>query len=174
MVKRLTELTPYVRLYPNYAGSALSTWLPSPRVVLLGDAAHTHGGSFAAGGSLALNDALCLGLALRYVSKSRKPTQQLQLSDIQFAFELYDEARRPHATRLLKIVHSQLHKEPPVYSSSEEEDKALVARFKNRPDLTWLSEHDVDEALGHVITKYEKSKDKHHVHATMSLNQSRL
>ncbi|PWY76009.1 FAD/NAD(P)-binding domain-containing protein, partial [Aspergillus sclerotioniger CBS 115572] len=56
IVKRLTELTPYTKLYPNYSGDSLSTWVLASQVTLIGDAAHTHGGAFAAGGSLALDD----------------------------------------------------------------------------------------------------------------------
>ena len=173
IVKRLTELTPSVRLYPNYAGPALSSWLPAPRVALLGDAAHTHGGAFAAGGSLALNDALCLGLALKHVGESKG---QLKLDEIQRALELYDLARRPHATRLLNIVHSQLHVQPPVYASPEEENAALMARLTSRPDLSWLSEHNVDRALADVITEAEKRDREHQEERDISLEayESRL
>lgn len=156
IIKKLTDLTPDVRLFPNYAGSALSTWLPAPRVALLGDAAHTHGGAFAAGGSLALNDALALGLALRHVVQSRKGTAPLQLSEVQYAFALYDETRRPHATKLLNIVHGSLHKKAPTYTSAEAEDEALIARMKGRPDLTWLSEHDVEKAFANTVEAFQK------------------
>lgn len=159
IVKTLTELTPYVRLYPNYAGTALSTWLPAPRVALLGDAAHTHGGAFAAGGSLALNDALALALALKHVAESKTPGAPLQAPDLQHALQLYDKTRRPHATRLLNIVHYQLHKKSPTYSSPEEEESALMARFQNRPDLTWLSEHDVEKAFHDVVAEYRKDRE---------------
>lgn len=148
-----------MRLYPNYAGTALSSWLPAPRVALLGDAAHTHGGAFAAGGSLALNDALCLGLALKHVAASTNAASA-GTTDIQRALELYDQTRRPHATRLLNIVHSQLHKRPVVYASREEEENALLARFKTRPDLTWLSEHDVQRAFEDVVAATETSSQE--------------
>ncbi|EXJ77442.1 hypothetical protein A1O3_09668 [Capronia epimyces CBS 606.96] len=67
VVKALTEATPYVRLYPNLAGAPLDTWVFGSRVTLVGDAAHTHGGAHAAGGSLALDDAWALYLAFRHV-----------------------------------------------------------------------------------------------------------
>ncbi|KKA16259.1 hypothetical protein T310_10161 [Rasamsonia emersonii CBS 393.64] len=66
-VKALVDRTPYTRLYPNYAGDPLPTWTFGSRVTLVGDAAHTHGGAFAAGGSLALDDAYALALAFRHV-----------------------------------------------------------------------------------------------------------
>ncbi|KAJ3499293.1 hypothetical protein NLG97_g458 [Lecanicillium saksenae] len=147
VVKSLTELTPDVRLYPNYAGPALSTYLMAPRVALLGDAAHTHGGAFAAGGSLALNDALSLGLSFAHVAKLQRDVASLRLAEIHHALTLYDRVRQPHATKLLNIVHGSLHKKQPSHTSVGAEDEALMARFKSRPDLTWLSEHDVETAF---------------------------
>ncbi|KAK8146309.1 hypothetical protein G3M48_003257 [Beauveria asiatica] len=152
VVRRLAELTPTVRLFPNYAGSALPTWLPAPRAALLGDAAHTHGGAFAAGGSLALDDALALGLALRHVSsESRAADAVLQLGEVQHALTLYDGTRQPHASKLLDIVHGALAKNQPSCASAEAEDEALITRLKNRPDLTWLSEHDVEAAFARTV-----------------------
>ncbi|KAM3543912.1 hypothetical protein ARSEF1564_003133 [Beauveria bassiana] len=158
VVKRLTELTPTVRLFPNYAGSALSTWLPAPRVALLGDAAHTHGGAFAAGGSLALDDALALGLALRHVSESKAAGTVLQLGEVQHALTLYDRTRQPHASKLLDIVHGALAKNQSSHASAEAEDEALIARLKNRPDLTWLSEHDVEAAFARTVRELAGQK----------------
>ncbi|PMB70007.1 6-hydroxynicotinate 3-monooxygenase [Beauveria bassiana] len=158
VVKRLTELTPTVRLFPNYAGSALSTWLPAPRVALLGDAAHTHGGAFAAGGSLALDDALALGLALRHVSESKAAGTVLQLGEVQHALTLYDRTRQPHASKLLDIVHGALAKNQSIHASTEAEDEALIARLKNRPDLTWLSEHDVEAAFARTVRELAGQK----------------
>ncbi|KAF1732214.1 6-hydroxynicotinate 3-monooxygenase [Beauveria bassiana] len=158
VVKRLAELTPTVRLFPNYAGSALSTWLPAPRVALLGDAAHTHGGAFAAGGSLALDDALALGLALRHVSESKAAGTVLQLGEVQHALTLYDRTRQPHASKLLDIVHGALAKNQSSHASAEAEDEALIARLKNRPDLTWLSEHDVEAAFARTVQELAGQK----------------
>lgn len=158
VVKRLTELTPSVRLFPNYAGTALSTWLPAPRVTLLGDAAHTHGGAFAAGGSLALNDAFALGLAFRHAWESRAGNMPLRLAEIQHAFTLYDRTRRPHVAKLLSIVHGARLKEQPTYASAEAEDEGLIARLKSRPDLTWLSEHDVEAAFAKTVDELRDTK----------------
>lgn len=99
---------------------------------------------------MALDDALALGLALNHAFSSGTSTP------IQKAFELFDQTRRPHATRLLKIVHDQINKKAPAYATLEEEDRALIARFRGRPDLEWLSEHDVEKALLNVITDAEK------------------
>ncbi|KAJ4158355.1 uncharacterized protein LMH87_008885 [Akanthomyces muscarius] len=177
VVKRLTELTPNVRLFPNYAGTALPTWLPAPRVALLGDAAHTHGGAFAAGGSLALNDALALGLAFKHVLESRTACIPLHLAEIQHALTLYDRTRRPHVTKLLHIVPKSLKKNGSAYSSVEAEDKALITRLKNRPDLTWLSEHDVEAEFAKTVREIrstKKGRQPQGLTATSSQHESKI
>lgn len=152
VVKRLTELTPSVRLFPNYSGGILPSWVPHSRVTLLGDAAHTHGGAFAAGGSLALDDAFALGLAFKHVGGS-KFTSWTD-ADLRQVFELYDETRRPHASRLLNIVHGAASAEPVVYNSPEEEDEALIKRMTNRPDTSWLAEHNVEHAFSETLIRH--------------------
>lgn len=177
VVKRLTELTPNVRIFPNYAGPVLPTWLPGPRVALLGDAAHTHGGAFAAGGSLALDDAFALGLALRQVSESISGNSQLKLADIQRGLTLYDRTRRPHAAKLLNIVQTSLHKKQPVYDSPEAEDEALIMRLKSRPDLTWLSEHNVEAEFTRTVKKFDDDKANSNIEEPTRMsprNKSRL
>lgn len=154
IIKSLTELTPHARLYPNYAGESLQTWVPVPRVTLVGDAAHTHGGSFAAGGSLALDDSLALGLAFKHVFASGGFS--FSQEHIQQALKLYDQTRRPHTARLFSIVHSLMNRKAPTFAAPEEEDEALRTRMRSRPDLLWLSEHDVEKAFIQVVRESEK------------------
>ncbi|KAJ0416315.1 hypothetical protein BJY00DRAFT_304214 [Aspergillus carlsbadensis] len=147
IVKALTEATPYTNLYPNFAGDALQTWVFSSRVTLVGDAAHAHGGAFAAGGSLALDDAFALALAFRHV-------QDLSAADrIEAALRLYEKTRRQHTDRLLQIVHGQLDtsKKAASSGSAEEEDARLLERMRNRPDTVWLSEHDIEAEFAKVV-----------------------
>lgn len=154
IVKALTELTPYTRLYPNYAGEALPTWVLAARATLVGDAAHAHGGAFAAGGSLALDDSFALALALRHVFSLAKPSGfNNGPSYIRKALELYDQTRRPHTGRLLEIVHGLINKKPEDHQSAEEEDLALITKMTKRPDTTWLSEHDVVKAFQQVLER---------------------
>jgi salicylate hydroxylase len=147
-VKALTELTPSTNLYPNFAGDALPNWVFGSRVTLVGDAAHAHGGAFAAGGSLALDDSLALGLAFEHVF-SGKTT--FSIENIDKALRLYSQTRRPHTARLLRIVHNQIDKKATIFATAEAEDDALVARLKGRPDTEWLSEHDVEAAFAAVV-----------------------
>ncbi|KAG9788873.1 hypothetical protein KCU88_g1632, partial [Aureobasidium melanogenum] len=60
VIPKIIDRVPWVRRYANVAGSALDQWSFQDRVTLLGDAAHTHGGAFAAGASLAIDDAYTL------------------------------------------------------------------------------------------------------------------
>ncbi|RFU79419.1 monooxygenase, fad-binding [Trichoderma arundinaceum] len=156
VIKALTELTPHARLYPNYAGDALPSWIPVSRVTLVGDAAHTHGGSFAAGGSLALDDSLALGLAFKHIFSSDIPNLSFSQENIRRAFNLYDQTRRPHTARLLSIVHGLISRKTPTFATPEEEEEALKARMRSRPDLQWLSEHDVEKAFVQVVEEAEK------------------
>lgn len=170
MVKALVDATPHVRVYSNYAGEPLSTWVfGSPaRVTLVGDAAHTHGGAFAAGGSLAIDDAHALLLAFRHTfSSSRTETSYLDVSGkhdvnaaIEKALKLYDRIRRPHTERLLKIVldgisdSDQIQRGPERTSNSPNDvnsEDAVTRRIKNKPDVTWLSEHDVEKAFQDLV-----------------------
>lgn len=125
--------------------------MPASRVTLVGDAAHTHGGSFAAGGSLALDDSRALGLAFKHVFAASGSS--FSQENIQQALALYDQTRRPHTARLLSIVHSLMNRKAPTFATPEEEDEALITRMKSRPDLLWLSEHDVEKAFQQVVAE---------------------
>lgn len=122
-------------------------------MTLIGDAAHAHGGAFAAGGSLALDDSLALGLAFKQVFASRKAT--FSARNINKALGLYSQTRQPHTARLLGIVHSQIDKKGTTFATREEEDAALVARMTGRPNTEWLSEHNVEAAFNAVVEQLE-------------------
>ena len=156
-VKALTELTPSTNLYPNFAGEALPTWVFGSRATLVGDAAHAHGGAFAAGGSLALDDSLALGLAFKHVFSSAE-NASFSDSNINKALGLYSKTRQPHTARLLRIVHSQIDKKATAFATREEEDAALVGRMKGRPDTEWLSEHDVEASFSAVVAQLEEAQ----------------
>ncbi|KAI9935117.1 hypothetical protein ASPWEDRAFT_186722 [Aspergillus wentii DTO 134E9] len=156
VVKSLIEATPYTRIYPNYAGDPLETWVFGSRVTLVGDAAHPHGGAFAAGGSLALDDAYTLLLAFNHVFR----LGHFEPSKIKDVLELYQQTRKPHTEKLLNIVLKSIGQ-----SSDDSSDEALRERVKNKPKIAWLSEHDVERAFsnvlfsaGHGISGPEKSR----------------
>lgn len=128
--------------------------MPASRITLVGDAAHTHGGAFAAGGSLALDDSCALGLAFKHVFASGGAS--FSQAKIQQALTLYDQTRRPHTARLLSIVHGLMNRKTPTFATPEEEDEALRTRMRSRPDLLWLSEHDVEKAFQQVVAENEQ------------------
>jgi salicylate hydroxylase len=152
-------------LYPNFTGDALASWVCASRVTLVGDAAHTHGGAFAAGGSLALDDSYALALAFRHIFSSSSATATAKVpftaANIRKGLALYDRTRRPHTARLLKIVHAQVSTKPPtalLATSAEKEknaDAALIERMRNRPDTEWLAEHDVERVFRGVVDAAE-------------------
>ncbi|KAF4339045.1 monooxygenase FAD-binding [Fusarium beomiforme] len=151
------EFKKLYQLFPNYAGAALDTWSFANRVTLVGDAAHTHGGSFAAGGSLAIDDAYALYRALDHVwpasdAPTGKPTK-VQLAQV---FELYETTRKPHLDKLLGIVHMNIAgQKSNIERATTETDEQLIQRVKNRMDPSWISEHDVVGAFEKAVEKIE-------------------
>lgn len=145
VVKALAEATPHVRLFPNFAGEPLASWVFESRVTLVGDAAHTHGGAHAAGGSLALDDAWALYLSFRHVLSPVDLNEKPSLQDIRQALTLYEKTRRPHTTRLVNSVLGAAAASPPA------SDEALRQKMKNRANGTWLTEHDVEATWAKVL-----------------------
>lgn len=163
----MANAAPYIKTYPMCAVTPLDSFTFDGRVALLGDAAHAHGGGVAIGGSLAINDAYAFALALTHVwppadgastptDAPPKPTQE-QLSK---ALDLYDETRRPLVNRLLAGVHALAQKrrwmaEKKTADGQGETDQLLRARIANRPDLSWLTEHDVEAEFDRVVARAE-------------------
>ncbi|KAL4948801.1 hypothetical protein BDW69DRAFT_188918 [Aspergillus filifer] len=155
LIRVLTNATPYTNLYPNFAGDAIPTWVFNSRVTLAGDAAHAHGGAFAANGSLALDDAFALRLAFENILRSGIPAASkgcFEVEGIEKALRLYERRRRLHAERMLSIVHGQLDAgKIKLAATEEEENERLIKRMRSRVDTAWLSEHDVEAAFGVVV-----------------------
>ncbi|KAF5013773.1 hypothetical protein FDECE_245 [Fusarium decemcellulare] len=156
-IRAFIEAAPYIRLFPNFAGAALDTWSFANRVTLVGDAAHTHGGAFAAGGSLAIDDAYALGRALSHVwpasaAQNGKPTKA-QIAEI---FRLYEATRKPHVDKLLSVVHkNKANQKANIENAKTETDEQLRQRVRSRMDPSWISEHDVEGAFQQALSKIE-------------------
>lgn len=168
IVQGVANAAPYIKTYPMCAVTPLDSFVFDSHVALLGDAAHAHGGGVAIGGSLAINDAYAFALALTHVwppadnisttsaSPLAKPTQE-QLEKV---LKLYDETRRPLVNRLLAGVHALAQKrrwmaEKKTVDGKGETDEQLRARIANRPDLSWLTEHDVEAEFEKVVSLVE-------------------
>ncbi|CAK7213091.1 hypothetical protein SCUCBS95973_001683 [Sporothrix curviconia] len=168
-VQALLEKTPYTRLYPNMAGEPLDTWVYGGGcVALIGDAAHTHGGAFAAGGSLAIDDAFCLLLALQHVwpaTAGAKPCP----TQIQHALRLFEATRLPHVAKVMTLARHQIIGKLAPGQKSEgsegskgsedarrdgraaDDDEKLMAFIRSRPDTAWINEHSVEAAFREVV-----------------------
>ncbi|KAB2580969.1 6-hydroxynicotinate 3-monooxygenase [Lasiodiplodia theobromae] len=167
LIRTLFARTPAssIRVYPNLAITAplpAHTFLGG-RAVLIGDAAHPHGGAFATGGSLALDDAYALAQALRAVWPSPSGTDATAAGGgsgkpakdrLAQATRIYEKARKPHTTRLLNVVHALTEKSRERLRRSDggvETDEELRKRMKARAETSWLHEHDVDEAVRRAV-----------------------
>jgi salicylate hydroxylase len=151
-VKSLSEVCPDIRYYPNYfCGSSLPTWIFGDRVTLIGDAAHAHGGAFATGGSLAIDDAYALYLSLLHAfpaTSTSKPGPDVLLKGL----KLYEKTRRPHAVKLLEVVHRNNEmKTKKIMAETQETDEELRARAARGSGTTWLHEHDVEKVWREVV-----------------------
>lgn len=119
---------------------------------MIGDAAHAHGGAFATGGSLAIDDAYALSLAILWIfpiTATRKPSGD----EISKALKLYEATRKPHADRLLNLVlAANKAKAARILSGILETDEELRARARKGSNTTWLHEHDVVKAFEQALS----------------------
>lgn len=174
LVRAIVDATPHTRIYPNAAAaSGLETWVHgNGRVTLAGDAAHAHGGAFAAGGSLALDDAWAFAASLRHVfpedsTAANKPTE----AQISRAFRIYEETRKAHTDRVIQVVHEGNAKKLARLGTVAESDEELRARMKSRYDPTWIHEHDVVATFSRVLGEEEETPA---VTAAAAAEQARL
>ena len=156
VVKALTEVTPDLRFHPNLSCSqSLPTWVFGDSVTLIGDAAHAHGGAHATGGSIAIDDAYALYLSILSIfplDSSTKPAR----AEIGKALKLYEATRKPHADRLLKLVHAaNTAKAEKIRTGKVESDEELRERARKGSNTTWLHEHDVIKTFEETLKRRE-------------------
>ncbi|KAF7540361.1 hypothetical protein G7Z17_g12235 [Cylindrodendrum hubeiense] len=146
-----------LRRYTNAFGPKLDRWTFGDRVTLIGDAAHTHGGAFGAGASLAIDDAYTLYLALRAVFPEALPiSDPVSQSHLHVALDLYESIRRPHASKVLQTVldgrQEQLDRAERLRAAGAvETDEQFRGRLSHRKFAGWLHEHDVEKAFREAI-----------------------
>lgn len=164
-LRAIIEANPHTRVYHNAAADGLDSWvLGGGRVTVAGDAAHAHGGAFAAGGSLAIDDAWAFAQSILHVfareissaaSSAREvadgtrsapsPLQKRDKGDkVTAALQLYEKTRKQHTDRVQKTVadknRATLQR---LRSGVIESDQELRRRMRTRQDLAWIHEHDV-------------------------------
>jgi salicylate hydroxylase len=71
---------------------------------------------------------------------------------IREALRLYEYTRKPHADKLLAIVH-KANKNKAANIGNPLNDDTLRKRAAERPDTVWLHEHDVVEAFNKTLEK---------------------
>jgi salicylate hydroxylase len=130
--------------------SALNQLTFNDRVALLGDPTHTHGGAFAAGASLAIDDPYAIYLSFRSVFPEAIPINEpASKTHIREAFALYEATRRPQSAKVLEVVLAWHRKQRECIqaagvSGKLESDANFRARLAARDDSAWLTEHDVE------------------------------
>lgn len=143
--RAVVDATPHTRLYPNASAQQLDTWvLGGGRVTLAGDAAHAHGGAFAAGGSLALDDAWAFAAVVTTVFPETATTTTVPTAaKIAAALRLYERTRKAHTDRVMRAVQLGNKKKAARAVTAPESDEELRARMEAREDPAWIHEHDV-------------------------------
>ncbi|KAL2419670.1 hypothetical protein ABEF95_002784 [Exophiala dermatitidis] len=178
VIPKIIDRVPWVRRYANVAGSALDQWSFQDRVTLLGDAAHTHGGAFAAGASLAIDDAYTLSLAL---NEAFPPSQVFEEPAVDpdrigRAFDRYERLRRPHTAKVLTQVHDSRAKARKRFDNKlagiAESDSDFRKRVADRPDPVWLTEHDAERAFREAVAADRLLSRQNH--GASDLQQARL
>jgi salicylate hydroxylase len=154
-VRAMIEASPHTRKYPSTFASSLETWVHGEGdVTFAGDAAHAYGGAFAAGGSLALDDAYASSLAIGTIcpsDSSRKPSR----AEIEGALKLYERTRKAHTDRVLSVVREGNKKRVESLGRIET-DGELRSRMKRRADPYWIHEHDVEAAFAEALAEEEE------------------
>lgn len=146
------------------AGEALSHWTFGNRVTLIGDAAHTHGGAYAAGASLAVDDAYVLYLSLRTIlQRGAQEHEKVSATRIGEALALYEATRRPHLERVLKEVHNGRKGQAARFEKIREEgvpesDASFRKRLASKGDPVWLNEHDAEGQFHKVYSSSTSSQ----------------
>lgn len=165
VIRDMVEAVPRgtLKAYPNTSAEKMDNWVYGDgRVTFAGDAAHAHGGAFAAGGSLALDDAWAFVSAIGYFyhpdSSSRK---KLSRDDIARALKLYERTRKMHTDRVLETVHANNKKMVERIGRTIESDEELRMRMRSRGDTAWIHEHDVVEAFSRAVDERENLTDLH-------------
>ncbi|KAI6311850.1 hypothetical protein MCOR34_005847 [Pyricularia oryzae] len=162
-LRAIIQANPHTRVYHNAAADGLDSWvLGAGKVTLAGDAAHAHGGAFAAGGSLAIDDAWAFAQSLLHVfagevGDGAKATaafrQPKDKSDkVAAALRLYERTRKQHTDRVQKAVadknRATLQR---LRAGVVESDQELRRRMRTRQDLAWIHEHDVVSSFAKAV-----------------------
>jgi salicylate hydroxylase len=183
-IAALARVTPIINVYPDYHGPALpSLVVGDGRVVLIGDAGHPHGGAFAAGGTLSIEDAYTLSLCLAHATSTSHshatdtdantaaPAPEV-VTACRVAGEKGPRDRNPnpkewvvcHAFELFdacrrdhvnKLVAAadRLRAQRRADEGRMLSDEEIIQRVHRRQDVGWLAENDAEKVFREVVAK---------------------
>ncbi|KAJ4485602.1 FAD/NAD-P-binding domain-containing protein [Lentinula aciculospora] len=151
-----------VRVHPGWASDQVPPPIYAGRIALLGDAFHPHGGAFAAGGSLAIDDSIALFLSLQHVQQLSSTTSSassslesqvrlsgLSSSELCHALNIYASTRLPHVREVFGAVEQMRRN---AAKPGRLWDEAKIQEWaKNKKEVTWLHEHDVHRAFANAL-----------------------
>ena len=147
-IQAIVERTPDIHVFPGWSSEVVPPPTSQGRIVLIGDSLHPHGGAFAAGGSLAIDDGRALYLALSHTEATS--SNEAQRPDrLSRALDLYKATRLPHIDKvMLAVKASRANAAKPDQPWSEEKIREW-ARAKN--SQAWIHEHDVIGAFKETL-----------------------
>lgn len=141
------KLTCAVNVPSDYHGPPLERMDLTPgRACLVGDAAHPHGGAFAVGGSLAIEDAYVLSLCIR---RSLSSPAAFPLAR---ALAVYSDLRIGHVNKViaaaLSVRKAKDERNDKGLKMAEEEIRKSVLE---RVETEWIGENDVERAFNALV-----------------------
>ena len=161
LTRQILDATPSIKCYPNTAAKELPTWvLGDGRVTLAGDAAHAHGGAFAAGGSLAINDAWAFAQSVLHFFPRRREAWRVRLDDdvgVAKVLQLYERTRKAHTDRVQRTVQER-NQFLVDQIKTRQLDEELREKMRSRRDLTWIHEHDVEAAFESAVRSEQREE----------------
>ncbi|KAE9409276.1 FAD/NAD-P-binding domain-containing protein [Gymnopus androsaceus JB14] len=147
-----------IRVYPGSASNQIPPPVHAGRIALVGDSFHPHGGAFAAGGSLAIDDSIALFLSLQHIqqlestaSASQTKLGKLSPANLSRALDLYAATRLPHVRKVFDAVERLRAGAQAAKADRYWDEEKIRVWAKNKKEVVWLHEHDVHRAFADVI-----------------------
>lgn len=149
-IAAIAERTPAVRVYTDINGPALPSHVfGDGRVVLIGDAGHPHGGAYAAGGTMSVEDAYTLYRALDHAQTAGR---RLDRHALRWAFDTFDKARIKHTTRVIDLANETRRKRE-RNKGVKPSDDVLRASVATRPNVSFLANNDTKATIERTIAE---------------------
>jgi salicylate hydroxylase len=137
-------------VYPDYHGPEIPTLVAGDgRVVFIGDAAHPHGGAFAAGGTCSVEDAYTVMRAVDHVQQKAQ-VGRLSREELADAFDIYNECRYAHTLRVMKAAEA-VRAERRANAGRRLSDEEIKENAMKRGYFNWLALNDTEGVFQKVV-----------------------